>query len=316
MRKTFRRTAALLLAAILAVGVLAVPGFAMARTDKDEVTYTTAPEVYSWIYQNYTNGAVGTFTITKGELTYESNVAGYEEPVVDHVPVYVVAMAGTEDTNGMDNNAASDLKSGLLNLTTPYEVEVREAILKDVPKGSNLYLTGHSLGGMTAQQLAADPVLKENYNILFAVAFGSPLISPFGREGYVVRLVDKYDWVQYASVNNIIASQVDPLGLMSDKREETHFSAKELIAYYSQLSKDEDAKKMAALVGDVADKQDPPKPGEIDDPIWYVHDASYASEKTWGQYDVTGRTDHNTTLTLYPKTTKFYKANLEAVRNS
>ena len=32
MRKTFRRTAALLLAAILAVGVLAVPGFAMART--------------------------------------------------------------------------------------------------------------------------------------------------------------------------------------------------------------------------------------------------------------------------------------------
>ena len=180
MRKTFRRTAALLLAAILAVGVLAVPGFAMARTDKDEVTYTTAPEVYSWIYQNYTNGAVGTFTITKGELTYESNVAGYEEPVVDHVPVYVVAMAGTEDTNGMDNNAASDLKSGLLNLTTPYEVEVREAILKDGPErlaGSPMVENVGRNGG-DALDLLAHRVPVERPN-----AASDDLVAAFLRSG-------------------------------------------------------------------------------------------------------------------------------------
>ncbi len=309
--KKFKRLTALLLALIMTFAAAAISTSAMQLSDKDELNYSTAPEVFTWIYKNYTDGAVGAFTITQGVLHFPHDVAGYEEPVVDDVPVYVVAIGGTEEVGGMDNDPLSDIKLGGFNLGTPYEEEIVEAIIHDVPKGSNLFLTGHSLGGMTAQQLAADPRIKDNYNVLYVLAFGSPAISPVGREGYMVRLVDKYDWVQYASVNTLVQKAVDPLDLLSTASEETHFSLQELVEYYGNLIKEDNQKEQDSLFGKVSEKKDPPKPGDVDLAIWYVHDASYRSEKTWGQYDVTGKTDMGTTLTLYPKTTKYYKANFE-----
>ncbi len=67
-------------------------------------------------------------------------------------------------------------------------------------RGSNLVVTGHSLGGMVAQQVAADSTIKKNYNVLNTVTFGSPLINGFQREGTVKRLGDTSDPVPYLSL--------------------------------------------------------------------------------------------------------------------
>lgn len=301
-----------LLALLLALTMVLTTGVAASAaslSDKDEITYTNAPQVFTWVYKNYTDNTVGSISITQGTINYNHDVAGYDTPVEEHVPVYVVAIAGTEATNGMDNNAMTDIFVGGFNWVSDYEKEVKAAIYKAVPKGSNLYITGHSLGGMTAQQLAGDPDLKKDYHILFTLAFGSPIQAPFQTEGVVVRLNDKYDWVRYVSINSLL-SLGDPLGLMTDEGVETNYSAKELIEYYNKLSEEESVKDMAALFGDSSEKKDPAKPGEVEDAIWYVHDTSYASEKTWGQYDATGRTSYDITLTLYPKTTQYFHGSL------
>ena len=81
-----------------------------------------------------------------------------------------------------------------------YIQNVRAAILNNVPAGSNLLVTGHSLGGMVAQQVAADSQIKSNYNVLNTVTFGSPLIDGFQREGTVKRLGDTSDPVPYLSL--------------------------------------------------------------------------------------------------------------------
>ena len=61
--KKFKRLGALLLALIMTFAAASISASAMKLSDKDELNYSTAPEVFSWIYKNYTDGAVGAFTI-------------------------------------------------------------------------------------------------------------------------------------------------------------------------------------------------------------------------------------------------------------
>ena len=68
-----------------------------------------------------------------------------------------------------------------------------------ISKNSNLILAGHSLGGMIAQQVAADNSIKSNYNVMNTVCFGSPLLAAGSREGTVRRLGDTSDPVPYLS---------------------------------------------------------------------------------------------------------------------
>ena len=72
-------------------------------------------------------------------------------------------------------------------------------IQQNVPRGANVILAGHSLGGMVAQQVAANSSIKANYNVLNTVCFGSPLLSVGSREGVVRRLGDVSDVVPYLS---------------------------------------------------------------------------------------------------------------------
>ncbi len=57
-----------------------------------------------------------------------------------------------------------------------------------------------------------DTAIKENYNILNTVTFGSPLINGFKREGTVKRLGDVKDVVPYMSLTtftNIVWQSAD-----------------------------------------------------------------------------------------------------------
>jgi pimeloyl-ACP methyl ester carboxylesterase len=72
-------------------------------------------------------------------------------------------------------------------------------IKANVPKNANLVIAGHSLGGMIAQQVAANSEIKSRYNVLNTVCFGSPLLAAGSREGTVRRLGDVSDPVPYLS---------------------------------------------------------------------------------------------------------------------
>ena len=52
---------------------------------------------------------------------------------------------------------------------------------------------------MVSQQLAADKEVKDKYEVLNVVAFGSPMLNGINREGEVSRLGDTSDVVPYLS---------------------------------------------------------------------------------------------------------------------
>ncbi|MDD6194769.1 MAG: hypothetical protein PUB19_07720 [Lachnospiraceae bacterium] len=161
-------------------------------------TYTSASELSCFVQLGYAcNQPVhkGPFSITQGTLTGKN---WYGKQTNDKV--YVIALSGTDtDAQNQSTGYWTDLLVGF-EQDNRYIQNVRSAILNNVPAGSNLLVTGHSLGGMVAQQVAADSQIKDRYNVLNTVTFGSPLIDGFQREGTVKRLGDTSDPVPYLSL--------------------------------------------------------------------------------------------------------------------
>lgn len=158
-------------------------------------TYTNASEVCQHVYQGYNEGVYGPITVTKGTLK-QSFGRSYE--------VYLITLSGTEFVDNQSTGIITDLLSGF-NLDSAYSKNVVNVICNNIPQGSNIILAGHSLGGMIAQQTAANTTIKNNYHILNTVTFGSPLLSAGSREGTVKRLGDTSDVIPYASgslINN------------------------------------------------------------------------------------------------------------------
>ena len=165
-------------------------------------TLTTAPEVAELVYDGYNGGTLGPITITKGKL-----VNGWSSK-----NIYLVTLSGTEMVFNQSTEWITDLFAGF-NLKSAYYYNVVNAILANVPKGSNLVLAGHSLGGMIAQQVAADTSIKYYYNVLNTVTFGSPLLAAGFREGTVKRLGDVSDFVPLLSGNLFVTPIRAILGL-------------------------------------------------------------------------------------------------------
>ncbi len=157
-------------------------------------TYTNAAEIAQLVSDGYNQGTKGPITITKGTL----------KTAFSSKSVYLVTLSGTEWVFNQSTEALTDLFSGF-NLKSAYYCNAVKIISAYIPKGSNLILAGHSLGGMIAQQVAADSTIKRNYNILNTVAFGSPLLSNGSREGTVKRLGDISDVVPLLSVQTILS---------------------------------------------------------------------------------------------------------------
>ncbi len=114
--------------------------------------------------------------------------------------VYLVGLVGVETGTKQTNDIKSCLKAGF-GKTSEYFDVAKETIQKVVPKGSNLVLAGHSLGGMTLQQIAADEDIKRDYNIINTLTAGSPYIPVRSeREGTLHRLADRGDAIPWMSV--------------------------------------------------------------------------------------------------------------------
>ncbi len=166
---------------------------------RGQYTYTNAAQLSRLVQQGYAcNQSVhkGPFSITQATLT-TNGWFGKK----NNTPVYVVALSGTDtDTQNQTTGIWTDLLVGF-EFDNKYIQNVKKAIFENVPLGSNILVTGHSLGGMVAQQVASDTAIKENYNVVNTVTFGSPLINGFKREGTVKRLGDVSDVVPYLSLS-------------------------------------------------------------------------------------------------------------------
>ena len=182
MKALTKRVAALTMAlAMVLTGFIAFTNTADAAST---TTLTTSAQVADLVWDGYNKGVDGPISIIEGKL--------------NSTKVYLVTLSGTEDVKGQSTGYLTDLLSGF-NLKSAYYDNVVAVISDNIPAGSNIILAGHSLGGMIAQQVAADSTIKANYNIKNTVCFGSPLLSAGSREGTVKRLGDTSDVVPYLS---------------------------------------------------------------------------------------------------------------------
>ncbi len=180
-------------------------------------TFSNAAEICQYVYDGYNQGKKGPITVTKGTLK-----KGWSSK-----EVYLVTLSGTEWVFNQSTEALTDLFAGF-NLRNAYYYNVVNVILENIPKGANIVLAGHSLGGMIAQQVAADSTIKAKYNILNVVTFGSPLLAAGFREGTVRRLGDISDVVPLLSSNLFATPLRALLGL---NREDGRYYLKPVTAH-------------------------------------------------------------------------------------
>ncbi|RKT02849.1 lipase (class 3) [Streptomyces sp. 3211.6] len=133
---------------------------------------------------------------------------------------YVLLLPGTSFAL-LSNSTPQDLIGafdGCLRTDTTYTRAVKKLLRRaGVPAGSELMLVGHSLGGLTAMNLAADPDVASEYRVTHVVTLGSPIDNkrPADHTTRVVSLVNKHDVIPMldgrgpASPNDIPESWVE-----------------------------------------------------------------------------------------------------------
>lgn len=96
-------------------------------------------------------------------------------------PAYIVTIPGTSEWNVRSGSNPMDtvgnLSSAAGNMSTAsqaVEMAMRQA---GIPSGAPVMLVGHSQGGMTAANLAADPEFRSRFNVTNVMAYGSPIDS-------------------------------------------------------------------------------------------------------------------------------------------
>ncbi|MCM1966608.1 hypothetical protein [Streptomyces sp. G1] len=111
---------------------------------------------------------------------------------------YVLLLPGTSFAL-LSNSTPQDLVGafdGLLRTDTTYTRAARKLLLRaGVPAGSEIMLVGHSLGGLTAMNLAADAEVSSRYQVTHVITLGSPIDGkrPADHTTRVISLVNKHD---------------------------------------------------------------------------------------------------------------------------
>ncbi|UQX03996.1 hypothetical protein [Streptomyces sp. RerS4] len=121
----------------------------------------------------------------------------------------------------LSNSTPQDLVGafdGLLHSDTTYTRAAKKLLRRaGVPAGSEVMFIGHSLGGMTAMNLAMDVEVASEYRITHVIAVGSPIDGkrPADHTTRVISLLNKHDVIPAldgrgpASPNDIPASWLE-----------------------------------------------------------------------------------------------------------
>ncbi|MBP5460208.1 MAG: hypothetical protein J6Y62_08625 [Clostridia bacterium] len=177
-----------------------------ARNAKGIRTCKKVYQTFRYTQEAHPISGQGCFSVTKGVLKQNGK----------QCDIYLVAAHGLE-TNAIGQNVDnSSVGSAGQQQSSPYLKQFMAVIKKAVPKGSNLILTGHSLGGMVSQQAASNKTIQKNYNILHVVTFGSPLINKGQIEGQLHRMCAAGDVVPLMSEYTFS----DPEAQLNDRNRE------------------------------------------------------------------------------------------------
>lgn len=93
-------------------------------------------------------------------------------------PTYLLVLSGTELDNPRQATHVPEDVSSSFNMRDFYRLNILRA-LRDarVPRGADIIVAGHSLGGMEAQNLVREEVFRRTYNPIGVVTYGSPVTS-------------------------------------------------------------------------------------------------------------------------------------------
>jgi pimeloyl-ACP methyl ester carboxylesterase len=111
---------------------------------------------------------------------------------------YVLLLPGTS-FGLLSNSTPQDLVGafdGMLRTDTTYTRAAKKLLRRaGVPAGSDLMLVGHSLGGLTAMNLATDLDVVSEYRVTHVITLGSPIDGkrPADHTTQVVSLINKHD---------------------------------------------------------------------------------------------------------------------------
>lgn len=86
---------------------------------------------------------------------------------------WLVSLSGTDLNNPGSTGIPEDIMQGL-NLPDNFGLQAVQAVLNNVPRGANLVLAGHSLGGMEAQGVAG-LLTPLGYRVSRVITFGAPM---------------------------------------------------------------------------------------------------------------------------------------------
>ncbi|WP_329124791.1 lipase family protein [Streptomyces sp. NBC_01465] len=116
----------------------------------------------------------------------------------DGVQRHVLLLPGTS-FGRVTNSTPQDLVGafdGVLRTDTTYTRAVKNLLLRaGVPEGSELMIVGHSLGGITAMNLACDLDIVSTYRLTHVITVGSPIDNkrPVDPAVQVISLVNNHD---------------------------------------------------------------------------------------------------------------------------
>lgn len=184
-----------ILALLLSLSIIAALSVSTMASAKGDVRHcTSAADLGAIVMDGYNRGEKGSIQIIQGK--YTSNKG-------NKMDVYVVTVSGTENEVPTVSNSGLSLDFAALNIkNSPYYYRIKTVIRENIPKGSRIFLVGHSLGGMMTQQLATDKDLMKEYIIKFDLVFAGPYTQPSDpHEGGICRLGDWSDVIPLETAN-------------------------------------------------------------------------------------------------------------------
>lgn len=144
-----------------------------------------------------TSGTIAGYVRNIGAVGTDGTLLVQQVVGPDGVQRYVVQLAGMSGVSGKSPQDLLGAVHAVARPATPYSRAVAQALRRLIPSGSELALVGHSLGGITAMNLAADRDFCGIHRVTHVVAIGSPVDGkrPADPRTRVYSLVNEHDVV-------------------------------------------------------------------------------------------------------------------------